>query len=391
MSVESHVAFMSTNSPQNTNLGVLHGTWAATGENRALLSQITARLIPHLSEWFGSGARLAASIPDVFRRNWSFFLRYGVDRPDGLRVGLLVKVPRMMEMETLAQAISAQELVPGTLLEYQALLTCAKAFEFERGHAFVTIRALAFLPEWNAIVMEELALEPIKNALFIPGMLMGFKSDWQGFEAILNMAGRWLRIFHERVGAWRIEPLPRETLGSETLAACEELEQASRGKVRAKRCSEAILHRLEAIEDVPIPLAELHGDFNCANIFTTPDGRLGVLDTIANQRGPVYTDLAILVNDLRTRRAIVLAHGALLRHDRIADCDKAFLQGYFGTDPYERKVLEFCCAVNLVHKWAEDERTLASTASGVAGRLALPIVRHYFDSLLSRYVGQRVV
>lgn len=353
-----------------------------------VIEQITTYIQSCLSAWFGNGASLALAAPGLRRRKWSFFIRYLVNRPAAPPLGLLVKVPRLKQMASLADAAAAQELVPFTQIEYETLVQVSAAFEREGMHAFRAIRPVAFLARWNAIVMEELPSQPIKNLLSRPGMILGIEEDWRPLINALLNAGRWLRIFHTQIGRVEMQPLLDQHIGREIEETVTELEQENHGRADLEPTRQMLKSRLEHIGDIFVPVANLHTDMTCANIFVTPDGRVGVLDPGASVRAPVYKDLAVILNDVRTRFVQVMTNGRGYPAERLEECKRAVLQGYFGAAPFDEDVLALYSALAVIHKWAQDERELRETrGSRLVAPLVSPYLRGFFRSELMRYLS----
>lgn len=357
-------------------------------ETWLVVSQITRQIQSNLSTWFGQGARLTEPEPTLQRRKWSFFLRYVVGRSQGAPVGLLVKIPRLADMTTLAQAVSASDLVPYTRVEYEALRDVSAAFESQGMHTFRAIRPVAFLPDWNAIVMEELPSQPIKHLFLTSGMLLGFHKDWMCFAETLRRTGHWLRIFHSQVGKIEMERLRDQRVDQVIEQTVQELDEATDHEFDLQAVQASLLQQLAAIGDVVVPVATLHTDMTYANVFTTPDGRVGVLDPGAQARGPVYADLATLLEDPDTRLLQVITGGHAFPRARLERLDNAVLQGYFGSSAYNRDVLNLYRAIALMHKWTMDEEEL-DRAKGLARFVARPArkwIRDYFEHELDGYL-----
>ncbi|HYN89900.1 MAG TPA: hypothetical protein VER55_15310, partial [Ardenticatenaceae bacterium] len=179
-------------------------------DNLAVVTQVSAQVARQIPTWYGDGAALLGALPDQRARTWSFFMRYGVRLVDGTLTGLLVKIPREPGIATLEGAVAAEHLRPLAQQEYETLLAIAAAFEGSTSDSYCSVRPLAYLPEWNAIVMEELPAEPLKAIILRGRMMLNRDRDWVAVEQALARAGTWLRLFHERVGALKHEPFPAE-------------------------------------------------------------------------------------------------------------------------------------------------------------------------------------
>lgn len=359
-------------------------------ERHPVVGQITDRIEKHLAEWFGEGAVLAASLPAVQARKWSYMMRYEVHVPAGADTALLVKIPREPGIQTLDGAVKAEQWYAATRLEYDTLQAIATTFTADGAEIFCTIRPLVYLPAWNAIVMEEMPAEPLKTAMLRGRMILGIESDWQQFETALNRAGHWLRIFHERLGNPAFQPFDAAEAQAEIERDLSRLEGLTDQQVELEPLRAAFERAVGGLSRVAVPVAALHGDFNCANILLSSDGRVSALDMNNNLRGSVYQDLATLVTDLFTRKVTFVAYGLFARSRHLERGARAVLEGYFGGEPWNDALLNVACALAVVRKWIQDEEALAQ-GSAASRLLKLPLrlgIRRYFWHLICRYLRE---
>jgi hypothetical protein len=361
-------------------------------ERHPVVTQITQELEAHLADWFGEGTTLTTPLPVIQSRKWSYLMRYGVRMPAGLDTALLVKIPREPGILTLDGAIKAEQWYAATRLEYDTLQAIATTFTEVSTEIFCTIRPLVYLPQWNAIVMEEMPAQPLKSALLKGRMIVGMAEDWHQFETALNRAGCWLRIFHEKLGNLTYQPFNAVDVRAEIERDLNHLEAVTARKVDTKTLRVAFERSLIALQKASVPVAALHGDFNCANILLSPDGRVSALDMNNNLRGSVYQDLATLITDLFTRKQAFMAYGLFVRNHRLERGADAVLEGYFGAEPYNQELLNVACALAITRKWIRDEEALAQSSAAVR-LLNLPVrfgIRRYFWHLISRYLSNNV-
>ncbi|HEX8683674.1 MAG TPA: phosphotransferase [Ardenticatenaceae bacterium] len=342
--------------------------------------QITDYLTGHVAGWFGENARLAEGDPSVTERTWSYMMRYEIAVPDGADTALLVKIPREPGIVTLDGAVKAERWYRATRLEYDTLQAIATTFEGEEG--FCSIRPFAYVPEWNALVMEEMPSQTLKKALLQRRMVLGGAEEWQTFETVLNRAGQWLRIFHDRLGNPESEPFDVAGARGEIERELSRLDVATRQQVDARPLRAAFDRALAGLQRAVVPIATLHGDYNCVNVLVCADGRVSALDMNESVRGSIYQDLATLLTDLSTRKAIALVYGLTGKGRRLERCSGAVLKGYFGQQPYNREVLNLACALAVVRKWTRDEEAMAGGKATV--RLLKWPVRYGFR----RYFGR---
>jgi hypothetical protein len=359
------------------------------GDDQPIIAKITEELTPSLSLWFGPDAIFAETHPDLSIRRWSFFLRYPIALPADASKHILVKIPRQPEMQTLEEAVAAQHLRATQQQEYEMLRAMAEAFSEQGNQTCCAIRPLTYLTDWNALVTEELSAQPLKDLIMRPQIVLGRPRSWFRLETALTGAGRWLRIFHEQLGALRTEPLSLDMMQREVDQTLDRLVYTSvvqpvdltSVRASANRIMAGLLHE-------PVPTAILHGDFNCANILVTPDMRVTALDNNNSLRAPVYNDLAKLITDLATRKVQVFSQGLFVPGPSLARCQHAILAGYFADEPYNIQVLNFACALAVIRKWALDEQALlrAAVRFPMVVPLLRPLLRRYFWQVTSFYL-----
>jgi hypothetical protein len=350
-------------------------------EHSALLAALTSQIVTALPTWFGAHSKLVSDIPDVRHLKQSFFIRYAVRTYEGQPKTLLLKIPRKPDIKTLAQAISATHLAYPTQQEFNSLLTVAQTFQTINHGAFCQIRPFAYLPAWNAIVMEELPAKALKQLLLRPRMALGFAHDWQPLQVAMQRAGEWLRVFHEQLGEGVTAELSPAALQLELEQELAQLRQAAPKFITPAWLPPAFAQVITRIQLRSMSIVTLHGDFNCGNILVMPDGRVGAIDTKRRQRGSIYIDLATLATDPATRKLQVLSQGWFIRSAWLARCQQAVLQGYFGANAWDEALFRLHSVLAILRKWTLDEETLRATALAYGLK---PLVRRYFTTLLRR-------
>jgi hypothetical protein len=353
-----------------------------------IAEQLAHALRTHLTQWYGHDADFVSLVPSVSRRPWSYLLRYQIAVQDGAGQSLLVKIPREPGIDTLAQAVKAEQWYRATELEYQTLRAIEAVFAKE-AQDFCSIRALAYLGEWNALVMEEMPASPLREVLLRPIGVLGSGAERRWREMVMRRSGRWLRIFHTALGEpatdvnWITQT--RAQVGHELL--CLEHAMSRRANLAPLRSA---FERVLARQRENVPVATLHGDYSCANVLVRPDGRISVLDMNENVRGSVYQDLATLVVDLRTRKALVIRYAGLLQTRRLAELAGPVLEGYFGAEAHDAEALHLACALAVLRKWRQDEEAVLAARLGraVPQRIVRHVFRRYYRSLALRFLSQ---
>jgi hypothetical protein len=219
-------------------------------------------------------------------------------------------------------------------------------------------------------------------------MVLGRQQEWGAIVRAFRQAGRWLRHFHETIGARR-----DESFDAEPLHFCIERLLYPYGEQGDQLpLSEALRLRIEGRINMAsaqiVAVAALHGDFNCSNILRADNGAIAALDPNRGPHRPIYEELAHLIMDLDTRKVQLLTFGQFFPKRWKRRCQQAVVDGYFAGDEYDAPLLGLYCALDVLRKWSEVERQLAVSRGG--RRLARPVVmviaRAYFPRLIRRYL-----
>ena len=255
---------------------------------------------------------------------------------------------------------------------------------FSRGpnaYLFFAIQSLALYDDLNALVMEEARLQSLKSSFEAPRAL--FQARYQAkLEEQVELAGRWLRIFHDQFAPPTQGPLFPEHL----------YEAAQRDLVTLQPIirtvdwndADTLLRELYIrCYEISVPYRLLHEDFHLANVFVDKAGRIGSFDP-HDRPGPIQVDLAKFMNQLDTHRVQVATNGLFISKRRLRALHRAFLNGYFGLEYIDRFALELYRFLAILQKWGENETRLQQF-SGLRKRLfafGAPQLRHYYTRLL---------
>jgi hypothetical protein len=346
------------------------------------LQNLTDAVAHQMSLVFGEGANLDPATPAGLHGRYSFMFHYRIRLPDGIIKSIIVKIPRDAWMKTLHEAISSDHIRGIITTEFEILNAIADAVEGEP--LLCAIRPLAILPEFNAVVMDDVEMTLLKTSLsrFSPTWVNS--EDWKQFEGPLELAGKLLRVIHSRFATTQQESL-------ESLRVLENPAESLDALGHHDRSSNALLHPLidlyESVKSVRVPLAGLHNDYHLGNVFVTPEGKVGTLDPNWTASGSVYVDLACIISYPQTRRVQVLTQGLRFPSSLREPYETALLRGYFTGSQVSYPVLYFYCATAALEKWRYIEdllRELPRAGSWAASRW----VRHYFHGLIRQYLEQ---
>lgn len=344
-------------------------------------TRLMAEMAARVETWFGPGASLRLG-PRRSKFRHSFMFEYQVQTAQGIR-SILVKIARKPGLERVEAVVAIETLREIARQEYEQLELIWNAFQDDSTPGFYAVQPLAYLSEWNAIVMLKVSGRSFDQFFYLASWL---PSRRPVFEGLLRQAGAWLQIFHRLVGARELEFFPQAVARELASAMLASLTKNSAGQVATAEMQAGLDRLLDQVH-TPLLVARPHGDFHYSNLLYTPEGAVCALDAYVESREPVYADLAILIVHPQTRLLQVLTNGYFLGPEPLARFQKAVLDGYFQKNEFNLSALYFYCAIQLLHQWSMNEKRLART--GLAGSLFRPLVRQmrcYFRRVLETYL-----
>lgn len=350
-------------------------------------AQLTPKIQADLPGWYGSEAKLAGE-PTFHPRNWSFIFRYVVQVSELESKAIIVKVRHTEKMD-LPQAAVNEKMGQEAREEYETLKKFQSVFSKEENSSlFLTIRPLALYEDLNAVVMEQAALRTLRSFFRSPKMLMEGQAR-KAFEGYLELAGRWLRIFHDVNGSAGDGLIFDRSLYENARANLDRI------KSNLTQKDDMVLGDLlgklyEMYDGKVVPYRILHEDFNSANIFVTRDGRICSFDP-HNQPGPLYIDLAKIITDVETYRIQVITNGLWVPYPRLQTFHTALLRGYFGSESVDHSILSLFRLLSLLEKWKDVEIRFESSKGKwkLLYSLAMPQMRRYFLRLIQKLIREK--
>ena len=349
-------------------------------------------------------ARLAQYFPDLpgdrltlgpvegpRRHRHSFIYRLPVlcEGQPATRV-MLAKVIRQAGEERPGQLPAGAEII-GKAREEYAGLARLHSFFAERADPFCgSVRPLAYLPEANAILTEEVPARTLRDVL-LPGLGTRRRIDPARARETLRRCGRWLRLFHELPVESRWRRFDDRAFLDEAGAFLRELTTLGVAPAYCDRLHDDLSrfiadHHLRGRE---IRYAWRHGDYNLRNILVTSIGQIVGFDTKLRRACPVWEDVAIFLIELRAQKRFVLSRGRAFGARRLAEWEQAFLAGYSEADPAqpEPAFVVLYSALYALRKWALDLRMINGRLR--AGQwLSRLTVDGYFRAMISRALGR---
>ena len=353
----------------------------------SFFTQLTPKIQADLSGWYGSGAKLVGA-PTFQPRDWSYFFRYVVQVSETENRAILVKV-RHAEKMNLSQAAVSEKIGQEAREEYETLKRLQSLFGKEQNSSlFLAIRPLTLYEDLNAVVMEEAKLRTLRSFFRSPKMLIEGQAR-KTFESYLELAGRWLRIFHDGNGRAEEGPIFEKHLYE---TARQNLDQIK--PHLSKRDQFLVGDLLDKLYEMNssevMPYCILHDDFNSANIFVSRDGRICSFDP-HNRPGPVYIDLAKLIADVETYRIQLITNGLWVPYTRLQKFHASLLRGYFGSEAVDQSSLSLFRFLSLLEKWKDAEVRFESSTRKrkFVYSLAMPQIRRYFLRLIHSLISEK--
>jgi hypothetical protein len=357
----------------------------------SFFAHLTPKIQADLSGWYGSEAKLVGE-PTFQPRDWSYFFRYVVQVSGMENRAILVKV-RHSEKMNLSQAAVSEKMGQEAHEEYETLQRLRSLFgKAENSSQFMAIRPLALYEDLNAVVMEEADLRTLRSFFRSPKMLIEGQAR-QRFESYLELAGHWLRIFHDGNGGAE-EGLIFEKAAYDT--ARQNLDRINRhlSEKEHSRLGKLLDKLYEMNSGKVVPYCILHDDFNSANIFVSRDGRICSFDP-HNQPGPVSIDLAKIITDVETDRIQLITNGLWIPYARLQRFHASLLRGYFGSEfgseAVNQSSLSLFRFLSLLEKWKDAEVRFGSSSGKwkFVYSLAMPQIRRYFLQLIHSLINEK--
>lgn len=351
---------------------------------KAFYALLTPRIKADLPSWYGSDARLVGE-PTFHPRPWSYFFRYRI-QVNGSAEGAVLAKMRHIENMNISEAMQDIKMREEMKDEYESLVKIRDIFVHAKdAEQFSTIRQLAFYEDLNVLVMEEADIHTLKSHFQKPAMWSEGKAR-KVFESHLELAGHWLRTFHDQVGGGNVGAFFSEALYQKVQGHLQRIQSSSGKNVGFLR---SLMDRLYTqYKNKELHQCITHDNFSLANVFITGDGRICSFDP-HNKPGSMYLDLAKLITDMETSAIQVSTFGWRIPSSRLEKFNAAFLGGYFQSEPMDVSALNLYRLILLIEKWDENEEKVAEATGGrklIYRLIAMPM-RIYLMGLIRRRAG----
>src|SRR5690349_6823047 len=349
-----------------------------------IIDDITAKIKQLLNTWYGEGARLDRSDPEIRSYRFCFIFRYPITTSSNEKKAILVKIRRHPKMVSLWQALAA-DIHGISPIEYDSL---QNMFNWLAGidDDFGVIRPLEYFKQYDAIVMEEFPSRTLKQ------LLMSARSSTNGtgtgiLEDAARKAGRLLRYFHHNIYSATTASYSTNDILNEVETYAKQVETYARGRVRAKSIVNAFSQKLENIQINTMLFSTTHADLTGDNVLYSDDKKVCLID-IKARLAPVYSDLGLLIINPETFKQQIFTGGFYLPPSLLTKYREAILVGYFDGQPRDEFLVKLFSALKVLEEWIMYEE-LMSRYGGNKFLLSIPVrpfVTIYFQQLLKKHL-----
>ena len=360
-------------------------------EDTTIVAEISEYIAAHISEWYGSEAKLLLPYPVQRAQRLSLILVYQIVLPGAGHVRLFAKVARRPYLKTLTEAVSLERLRRLTQAEYEILRRVSQMVAASpTADRLAAIRPIAYLERWNALVMEEFPSTSVSRLLFSPRSLFASSAQQASSLQALFHSGVWLRQFHRTVGDSTGVAFDAQEMVQELDALIRKLRSIMNRPSYFDTLQAQVRSWCMKLDQLPVTVVLSHGDFHLGNVLLSSDAEVAVIDFDQCSRKPIYADVANLLTDLTVRKQQVLSYGLLIRRSRLARYEQSFLQGYFGDQTEDTLAfVSLFCVWLVLRKWLSDELRF-TTLSRWKQLVGVPIqlsMRQYFLRLIVDYLN----
>jgi hypothetical protein len=236
--------------------------------------------------------------------------------------------------------------------EYDALAYIGAALAGADRRRFGVLRALAWLPDQCAIIVD-LVDEPTLRRRLLEASRLQMRRSHSVDEVAWANAGALLRLVHDHPDPWE---LPARNGDRDDVVAlyrgfCDFLRQRLGPSLLLAELT-AAAGMVEDALPAALPLVTGHGDFVANNMFVSPTGRITVFDPLPRWRVAPYQDLATLAVGTRLIPLQAASQGLALPADVLDSCEQALLGGYFGSDQKPMSAIRAYQLLVLLDRWS---------------------------------------
>lgn len=329
----------------------------------ALLAAVADVARDKVGEWFPDldGAPLRVELLQTRRRPRCAL--YCVALSDGRRRrDVVIKVRRhdaperrIDRYEGVRPILTPERVLPAGetgYREYEGLRLIESLFGDADPARHGVLRALAWLPEHDAVVMDRIPDPTLRAVLGRQSRLRIRPVAGRPDPRAWHNAGRWLRTYH----CARVPGLDQRLADrAATVALPGEyvgfLGETGHDSPLLRSLAEATADRLAADLPQRLPLVVGHGDYVSQNVFADRTGRVTGFDPMPLWRVPPYEDIARFTVGVRLLPEQNLSQGLAFDRALLDTYERAFLEGYFGTDLFPYGAVHAFQALLLLDRW----------------------------------------
>ncbi|MDQ3867020.1 MAG: aminoglycoside phosphotransferase family protein [Actinomycetota bacterium] len=333
------------------------------------------------------GMDVSATLVHGRQRRYSTIYRFELAAGDSRR-RVFVKL-RPADSARSPRPRATPAIAPGNALAlyHDALRATHDHFQALADPRFSAVRPLDFVPEIDALVMEEAEGEQLWKLLRPASRLHPLASV--DLDDVLSNAGGWLREFH------RIRPRHAVTTIHDGQAGFVELLTALTDYLGESLGEKAFFDRVAAKTRIlaegtlvePLPLGLHFGDYGLTNVLVAPNARVTGIDMLANWCTPIYVDIAYFLTGIKTYRKQIATQGLAFGRERLAAFERQFLVGYFGRTSVPTREIRLFEVLRLLERWSG--RLARNSRRSAAGRkLGLFVVNRFLRRTLGDLVRE---
>jgi aminoglycoside phosphotransferase (APT) family kinase protein len=273
--------------------------------------------------------------------------------------------------------------------EYDALAAIEAQIGSREDPRFGAVRVLDLIPELGAFVMEAAPGQNLGSTFDEVLLRDGDPLSDELLVAARN-TGAWLRACHG------LPPMPqteeRSIRREAFLASLESLLEGAAcdrwGHVDASELADRLFGVAAAVLPEELPAGVLHGDFRAGNVLADPKGRVFVIDTFANWRGPIYADLGHFLYQLALPPRWLSRKPSPRRLAALGSLEDEFLSGYFDEARVPIAAIRLFEAQALLYRWSRAARAARWPGrEGWAKRARLRVKTRFFQDRLARILS----
>jgi thiamine kinase-like enzyme len=353
--------------------------------DQPIIDEITNKIRASLNAWYGHGARLNSTEPEIRTYQYCFMLRYPLSISATEQKAILVKIRRNPKMDSLHQAIQSDiHQIMGQ--EYQTL-----QFLYERlanaGEDFGAIRPLLFLEKYFAILMEEY---PSRTMRQLMEAQRTSRMAWDSSELkdAARKTGRWLYYFHHHVNTTHEKEYTSRDILQELQPYAEKIESSSQGRRRAQPIMDAVSWKIQNLQIARVKFSQCHLDMTTNNVLYSDERKVCIID-MKNRPAPVYADLGLILTYPETSKPQIFSGGMHFSETLLRKYRAEIIAGYFDQEPGDEGLVRVYSALKVVDKWSMYEELMGRYKSWKRA-LAVPaglFVSLYFQNLLKKHLA----